>query len=42
MARHYVLVAGGSPGENLVFLDVRWRRLGVVTFLKASCLEPRR
>jgi hypothetical protein len=36
MARYYLLVAGGSLGENLVLLDVRWRRIGVVTFLKES------
>jgi hypothetical protein len=46
MARLYVLVVGGSQGENLILLDVRQRRLGVVTFLKVSwqvsCLEPRR
>jgi hypothetical protein len=28
---------GGSQGENLVLLDVRRRRLGAVTFWKASC-----
>jgi hypothetical protein len=33
---------GGSQGENLVLLDVRRRRLGGVTFSKASFLEPRR
>jgi hypothetical protein len=27
----------GAQGENLVLRDVRRRRLGVVTFLKASC-----
>jgi hypothetical protein len=36
MVRFYLLVAGGSLGENLVLLDVRRRRFGVVTFLKAS------
>jgi hypothetical protein len=42
MERHYLLAAGGSQGESLVLLDVRRRRLGVVTFLKASYLESRR
>jgi hypothetical protein len=42
MERRYVLVARGSQGENPVLLDVRQRRLGVVTFLKVSCLEPLR
>jgi hypothetical protein len=37
MARHCALATGGSQGENLVLRDVRRRRLGVVTFLKASC-----
>jgi hypothetical protein len=32
----------GLPGENLVLLYVRRRRLGVVTFLKASFMEPHR
>jgi hypothetical protein len=41
MARHYTLVAGDSQVENLVLLDVRRWRLGVATFLKASCLDPR-
>jgi hypothetical protein len=40
MARHFVLVAGGYRGENPILRDVRRRRLGVVTFPKASCLEP--
>jgi hypothetical protein len=40
MERRYVLVARGSQGENPVLLDVRQRRLGVVTFLKVLCLEP--
>jgi hypothetical protein len=41
MERLYVLVAGGSQGENLIIMDVRQQRLGVVTLLKVSCLEPR-
>jgi hypothetical protein len=41
MVRRYDLVARGSQGENPVLLDVRHRRLGVVPFLKVSCLEPR-
>jgi hypothetical protein len=32
----------GLPCENLVLLYVRRQRLGVVTFLKASFMEPHR
>jgi hypothetical protein len=39
MVRHYVIIAWGSQGEDLVHLDVQRWRLGVVTFLEASYLE---
>jgi hypothetical protein len=36
MGRHLALISRGSQGEDLVHLDVRRRRLGIVTFLEAS------
>jgi hypothetical protein len=42
MVRHYAPTVWGSYGEDLVLLDVRRRRLGIVTFLEASFFESRR